>query len=58
MDRLLTRRDVESVVGLSRSSIYAMIASGAFPAPIRIGKRAVRFSQSDIESWVNGKRER
>ena len=32
--------------------IYAMIAEGEFPAPIRIGRRAVAWRLSDIESWV------
>lgn len=55
MDRLLTRRDVEAVVRLSRSSIYSMIANGSFPRPIRVGKKAVRFLQSDIEAWLQSK---
>lgn len=52
MDRLLTRRDVEALVRLSKSSIYAMIANGTFPKPIRVGRRAVRFSTLEIEGWL------
>lgn len=37
--------------GLSRSSIYAAIKEGTFPAPVRIGKRAVAWRVADIVSW-------
>ena len=33
---VLRRPQVESRTGLARSSIYALIASGQFPAPIRL----------------------
>ncbi|WP_078462226.1 AlpA family phage regulatory protein [Sphingomonas sp. NIC1] len=57
LERLLTRKQVESIVSLSRSSIYGMIANNSFPKPIRIGRRAVRFLQSDIEAWLQAKME-
>ena len=41
--RLLTLREVCEMTGLSRSSIYAMMAAGQFPQPIRIGARAIRW---------------
>jgi prophage regulatory protein len=51
-ERHLRRPAVEAATGLSRSSIYAMMDSGDFPRPIRIGKRAVAWSQSAIEAWL------
>lgn len=56
MEKLLTRREVEKMVSLSRSSIYSMMAKGVFPRPIRIGQRAIRFLQSDIYAWLDSKR--
>lgn len=52
MDKLLTRRDVEQIVRLSRSSIYQMIAAGSFRKPLRVGRRAVRFRQSAVIQWI------
>ena len=46
------RNEVEAATGLSRSSLYAMMDAGNFPRPIRIGKRAVAWPQSAIESWL------
>ena len=51
-DRMLRRPAVELATGLSRSSIYAMMDSGDFPRPIRIGKRAVAWSQMAIDDWL------
>jgi prophage regulatory protein len=48
----LRRPEVEATTGLSRSSIYAMMDAGDFPRPIRIGKRAVAWPQSEIEAWL------
>lgn len=52
MDVLLTRREVERIVGLSRSTIYAMKARGDFPSPVRVGRQAVRWKKSSILRWI------
>ena len=51
-ETLLRRRDVERIAALSRSTIYAQMKQGTFPAPIRIGGRAVRWRKSDINLWL------
>jgi prophage regulatory protein len=43
---------VKQRVGLSRSSIYAKIAVGEFPAPISLGGRAVAWLDSEITGWI------
>ena len=52
MNRFLRRREVEQMVGLSRTSIYRLMDSGDFPRPIRVGPRAVRWRLRDIEQWI------
>jgi len=51
--KILRRADVERLIGLSRSTIYKMIAEGDFPQPIKIGARAVGWLESDICQWLN-----
>jgi len=51
-DRMLRRKQVEYIVGLSRSSIYDMVATGRFPKPIPIGKRAVAWPESQVRAWL------
>jgi prophage regulatory protein len=46
---------VKQWVGLSRSSIYAMVACEKFPAPIHIGERAVAWIDSEIEEWIRSR---
>ena len=48
---LLTLDDVIRATGQSRSSIYAKIKSGEFPAPVKIGS-ASRWSYRELEEWA------
>ena len=43
---------VKTRVSLGRSSIYAAIKRGTFPAPIRLSERAVAWVESEIETWL------
>jgi prophage regulatory protein len=49
---LARRRQVERLVQLSRSTIYAAVRAGTFPAPVRIGARAVAWRVSELEQWL------
>lgn len=49
---VLRRKQVELVVGLSRSTIYERIQEGTFPKPIPLGGRAVGWRASDIEAFL------
>ncbi|MCZ4354847.1 AlpA family phage regulatory protein [Roseovarius aestuarii] len=49
------RPDVERIIGLSRSTLYAMMAEGAFPKPIKLGKRAVGWREADIAAWLDSR---
>ena len=52
---LARRRQVEALVQLSRSSIYAAVKAGTFPAPVRIGARAVAWRISEVEQWLEAR---
>jgi prophage regulatory protein len=51
--RFIRRNQVQQITGLSRSSIYAMVANGTFPKQIKIGRRAVAWLQAEIDDWMN-----
>ena len=51
-DRLLHRAEVEAKTGLGRSTIYRLMRQGEFPTPIKIGPRAVRWPQSELDDWL------
>lgn len=50
--RILRRAEVEKLVGLRRSSIYAAIERGEFPRQLQISKRAVGWLEADILRWI------
>jgi prophage regulatory protein len=52
---ILRRPEVEQTTGLSRSTLYAMMADGAFPRPVKLGKRAVGWRASDITAWLESR---
>lgn len=54
--RHLRRRAVEDLTGLSRSTIYNMMAKGEFPRPVRLTERAVAWPESDIADWLAQRR--
>ena len=54
-DRLLRRREVEELTGLSRASIYRLMRSGRFPLPVRVSATAVRWKASDITVWIQSR---
>ena len=52
-DYLIDRKEVERRVGLNGSTIYAHMRQGAFPLPLKIGLKAVRWRASEISNWMD-----
>lgn len=43
---------VVSKTGLSKSTIYSMIALGLFPQQVTVGRRKVCWVEDQIEKWM------
>ena len=54
-EKLLRRRQVEEMTGLSRSSIYRLMRIQEFPVAVKVGPAAVRWKESDITSWLESR---
>lgn len=54
-DSLLRLEQVRARTGLSRSSVYAKVASGDFPKPVAIGSRAVAWVESEVSGWIQAR---
>lgn len=52
-DRLLRLAEVESITGLKKSTIYAMMKRGDFPPGSRRTPRCVAWSERAVLQWVN-----
>ena len=53
--RILRLPQVQAQVGLSRSTIYLQVQEGTFPAPIKLGARAVGWLESDVHNWLTNR---
>ncbi|PKG84372.1 hypothetical protein CXF85_08595 [Colwellia sp. 75C3] len=52
---LIRIKEVISMTGLSRSSIYTYKNKGEFPSPIQLSSRSVAWVRVDVEQWILGK---
>ena len=52
-DRLLRLPDVSAIVGIRKSSIYALMKEGKFPKCIYITSKTVAWPESAVLAWVN-----
>ncbi len=53
-DRLMRLQEVLEMCSISRSELYRQIADGRFPRPVKVGLRAVRWWQSEVDDWRDG----
>ncbi len=53
-ERLLRLAEVRNRVGLGKTMIYAMIGDGRFPKPYKITAAAARWSEREVEAWIEG----
>lgn len=51
--RIIRRREVQNITGLSRSTIYARLKTDVdFPKPIRLGRTAVGWIADEVEQYI------
>lgn len=55
-DTILKLPAVKAKTGLSRSSIYALIEKGEFPAQVRLGPMSVGWSEAEVDGWVDARK--
>jgi excisionase family DNA binding protein len=49
---LLRDRDVAQLLGISRSFVWKLAATGELPAPVRVGGRTARWEREKIVAYV------
>lgn len=50
-ERLIRLEEVQQLVGLGKTMIYEMIATGRFPSPYKVSS-AARWSQHEVFNWI------
>ncbi|HGM6757417.1 TPA: helix-turn-helix transcriptional regulator [Serratia marcescens] len=51
--RLIRLPEVLNKTGFCKAWIYRLISRGDFPAPVKIGERAIAFIESEIDEWID-----
>ena len=51
LKRFLRRPQVQEITGLPESSIYAEMAKGNFPKPIKLSANRVAWLEDEIAAW-------
>ena len=49
---LIRSPEVLKRTGFGKAWIYRLISEGRFPAPVKIGVRAVAFVESEVDEWI------
>lgn len=47
--------EVMKRTGKSRSAIYQGVSEGTFPAPVKLGPRAVGWISDSIDAWIESR---
>ncbi|MGE6183851.1 helix-turn-helix transcriptional regulator [Aeromonas media] len=50
--RFIRVRETTQKTGLSKSSIYDLMAQGQFPQTVRLGGRSVAFVEGEVDTWM------
>ena len=52
VDKMLNVRQVGEIAGCSTPSIYRWMRADGFPRPLKLGARAVRWYESEVQEWL------
>lgn len=58
MLRLVRPREAAERIGISRSTLYAMMRRGEFVTPVRLSARKVLFRSDEIDTWIEQRTQR
>jgi prophage regulatory protein len=54
-DRFLRVSEVMAKVGLAETALYSLMQKGMFPRPVKIGTRALRWSERELDQWMQAR---
>ena len=52
MNTIIDLSRVTAKTTLGRSTVYAYVKAGKFPAPVRMGTRHVAWIAAEVDAWV------
>lgn len=52
---ILRTLDVARLTGLSRTTLWRLERTGAFPTRLRLGANSVGWIEEDVRAWIEGR---
>ena len=52
---ILRTNEVCDLVGVGRPTLWRWRKAGTFPAPVRLGPRAVGWRAEDVQAWIDAR---
>ena len=56
--RIIRRGPTLNKTGLSKSYLYEKVRNGSFPAPVKLGRKAVGWVESEVDDWISQQMEK
>jgi len=53
--RIIRLPEVIGATQLSRSTIYRLLGSGAFPRPMKLSERAIGWRRDELDAWLTSR---
>jgi predicted DNA-binding transcriptional regulator AlpA len=57
MDQLISKKDIQHIFGVSKSSVQRWIQRPDFPKAFALNSRVLRWERIDVEAWFLSKQE-
>ena len=52
-NHLLSRQELQAMLGVSRSTLYMLMRNDGLPRPIRLGPQTNRWRRHEVENWLS-----
>ena len=53
---VITRKQVQQITGLGRTTLWRLEAEGQFPAKVRLSSGRVGWMEAEVVRWIEGQR--
>ena len=53
--RFIRLREVTTLTGLSRSTVYRLANEGRFPKAVKLGVRASGWRENEVREWIESR---
>lgn len=57
INRIMRLPEVLTATGVSPATIWRWVKAGNFPAPVKLGPNATGWRATDVESWIESRKQ-